>query len=109
MSTPSNENIVERSIEFGLTKQKSITRNRKDGREYTGYRYFTYGDGHAINITEIGCGVPSEAVPKSCQHRFINRGRHFYFRHRLEEVADWKGMQQRAIALMDAFEVQDSK
>lgn len=109
MSGASNQNIVERAMEFGLSKEKSITRSSRDGKDYTGYRYFTYGDGHEINTTMIGCGVPSEALPKSCQHRFINKGKHFYFRHRPEDVADWKGMQQRVVELMDTFEVHDTK
>jgi len=109
MSDSSNENIVERGMEYGLSKQKSITRSSKDGRDLTGYGYLTYGDGHDINVTMIGCGMPSDAVPKSCQHRFINKGRHFYFRHRLEDVPDWRGMQQRIVALMDAFEVHDMR
>jgi hypothetical protein len=33
------------------------------------YRYLAYDDGHGINTTVIGCGVPSEVFPKSCQHR----------------------------------------
>jgi hypothetical protein len=100
--------VVEHSTEFGLSMSKTITRG-KDGKEHVGYRYLAYDDGRGINTTVIGCGTPSEAVPKSCQHRFINRERHFYFRHRPEEVADWKAMQQRIVALMDAFEVPDAK
>jgi hypothetical protein len=55
----------------------------------------------------IDCGIPSEAFPKSCQHRFINRGRDFYFRHRPEDVADWQRMQQRVLEMMDSFKVHD--
>jgi hypothetical protein len=99
-------NVVEQSTEFGLSKSKTITLGR-DGKEYVGYRYLAYDDGHGINTTVIGCGTPSEAVPKSCQHRFINRGRHFYFRHRPEDVQDWRIMQRRILELMDSFEVHD--
>jgi hypothetical protein len=99
-------NVVEQSSEFGLSKSKTITHGR-DGKEYVGYRYLAYDDGHGINTTVIGCGTPSEAVPKSCQHRFINRGRHFYFRHRPEDVPDWRVMQRRILELMDSFEVHD--
>ena len=103
MSAPSTENIVERGTEFGLTKQKTITPNTRGGEDYVGYHYFTYGDGQDVNITMIGCGAAPEIAPKPCQHRFINKGRLFYFRHRPEDVADWKGMQQRVTALMDKF------
>jgi len=106
MSAKPGGDVAEQSTEFGLSKRKTITHG-KDGREYVGYRYLVYADGHGINNTVIGCGVPSEAIPKSCQHRFINRGRHFYFRHRPEDVADWQGMQRRILELMDSFEVRD--
>jgi hypothetical protein len=96
--------VVERSTEFGLAKTKTITHG-KDGKEYVGYRYLVYDDGRGINTTVIGCGVPSEAVPKSCQQRFINNGRHFYFRHRLEDVPDWQRMQHRVLEVIRSFEV----
>jgi hypothetical protein len=108
-ATPSG-NVVEQSTEFGLSKTKTVTLGR-DGKDYVGYGYLVYADdspsNHGVNTTVIGCGMPSEAVPKSCQHRFINRGRHFYFRHRPEDVADWRGMQRRILELMDSFEVHD--
>jgi hypothetical protein len=101
-------NVVEQSTEFGLAKSKTITHS-SDGKEYIGYRYLAYADdGHDTNTTVttvIGCGSPSKAVPKSCQHRFINKGRHFYFRHRPEDVAEWQSMQRRILDLMDSFEV----
>lgn len=99
-------NVVEQSTEFGLSKTKTVTHGR-DGKDYVGYGYLVYADGHGINTTVIGCGMPSDAVPKSCQHRFTNNGRHFYFRHRPEDVADWRGMQQRIVELMDSFEARD--
>ncbi|MBW7975126.1 hypothetical protein [Bradyrhizobium sp. BR 10289] len=108
MKTAPGGDVVEQSTEFGLAKTKTITHG-KDGKEYVGYRYLAYDDGHDINTTVIGCGVPSDAVPKSCQHRFTNKGRHFYFRHRPEDTGDWRGMQRRIIALMDAFEMHDTK
>jgi hypothetical protein len=98
--------VVEQSTEFDLSKSKIISHGRDD-KDYVGYQYLAYDDGHGINTTLIGCGTPSEAVPKSCQHRFINGGRHFYFRHRPEDVPDWRGMQHRILELMDSFQVQD--
>jgi hypothetical protein len=98
--------VIEQGAEFGLSKSKIITHGR-DGKDYVGYRYLAYDDDHGINTTVIGCGTPSEAVPKSCQHRFINKGRHFYFRHRPEDVLDWRGMQHRILELMDSFQVHD--
>jgi hypothetical protein len=98
--------VVEQSREFGLSKSKIIAHGR-DGKEYVGYQYLAYEDGHDTNTTLIGCGTPSEAVPKSCQHRFINGGRHFYFRHRPEDVPDWWRMQRRILELMDSFQVHD--
>jgi hypothetical protein len=104
--------VVEQSTEFGLSKTKTITHGR-DGKDYVGYSYLTYGDeaphSFAINTTVIGCGMPSDSFPKSCQHRFINKGRHFYFRHRPEDVSDWRGMQQRVLDLMTSFEAHDGR
>jgi hypothetical protein len=105
MADPERD-VVEKTAEFGLSKSKTMTPG-KDGKQYVGYRYLAYADGHGVDTTVIGCGMPSEAFPKSCQHRFINKGRHFYFRHRPEDVADWQGMQQRILELMDSFEVHD--
>jgi hypothetical protein len=100
--------IVEQGAEYGLSKTRTVTRG-KDGKEYVGHRYMVYADessaGRGINTTVIGCGLPSATFPKSCQHRFIHKGRHFYFRHRPEDVADWQGMQGRILKLMDSFEV----
>lgn len=99
--------IVEQDEEYGLSKIRTITHG-KDGKQYVGYRYRVYGgepSGSGINTTVIGCGMPSTAFPKSCQHRFINKGRQFYFRHRPEDLADWQGMQGRILKLMDSFEV----
>lgn len=106
MKAEPSGNIVEQSTEFGLAKSKTLTHG-KDGKEYIGYRYLVYADDRDINTTVIDCATPSEAFPKSCQHRFINRGRHFYFRHRPEDVANWRGMQARILELMDSFEVHD--
>lgn len=105
MKRPPGGTIVEQGEEYGLSKTRTITHGR-DGKEYVGYRYMVYGgESSGINITVISCGMPSTAVPKSCQHRFINKGRQFYFRHRPEGLADWQGMQGRILKLMDSFEV----
>lgn len=97
--------VVEQSTEFGLWKTKTITQG-KDGRQYVGYRYMAYADessDQSTNTTVIGCGISSESIPKSCRHRFINKGRHFYFRHRPEDVANWQFMQRRILDIMDSF------
>lgn len=108
MKAPPGRNIVEQGTEYGLAKTKTVTHG-KDGKEYVGYGYMAYADdtpaGSSINTTVIGCGMPSEAVPKSCQHRFINKGRHFYFRHGPEDVPNWQRMQQRVLEVMESFEV----
>lgn len=98
--------VEEPRTEFGLSISKTITQGR-DGKEYVEYRYLAYDDGYGNNTTVIGCGTSSEAFSKSCQHRFINRGRHFYFRHGPENVRDWRVMQRRILELMDSFEVHD--
>jgi len=112
MKSAPGRNVVEQGAEYGLSKTKTITHG-KDGKEYVGYGYMVYADeslaGSGINTTVTGCGMPSEAVPKSCQHRFINKARHFYFRHRPEDVADWQGMQRRILDLMDSFEVHNGR
>jgi hypothetical protein len=110
MKSPPGGIVVEESTEFGLSKSKTITHGR-DGKDYVGYRYLAYADEQpdGVNTTVIGCGTPSEAFPKSCQHRFINKGRHFYFRHRPADVVDWQRLQKRILDLMTAFEVHDAR
>jgi hypothetical protein len=107
-SAPGGE-IVERSMQFGLHKARIVTYGR-ESKGYEGYQYFVYADDQpaGVNTTWIGCGTPSEVVPKSCQHRFLNNGRHFYFRHRPEDVPDWRGMQKRLLDLFASFEVQSA-
>lgn len=92
--------VVEHGTKFGLSFDKTITQGR-DGKQYVGYRYLADGDEQrdGVNTTVIGCG------PNSCQQRFIHKGRHFYFRHQPEHVADWRAMQQRIVDLMASFEV----
>ena len=103
MKSAPGGDVVEQRTEFGLSSTKTITHG-KDGKEYIGYRYLAYAgeqpDG--ANTTVIGCGA------NSCQHRFIHNGRHFYFRHRPEHLADWRRMQQRIVDLMASFEVRDT-
>lgn len=113
MKAAPSGNVVDQSTEFGLSKTKTVTHGR-DGKEYVGYRYLAYADesraDHGINTTLIGCRKPSEAVPKSCQHRFISKGHHYYFRHRPEDVADRQKMQRRILDLMgSSFEVHDER
>lgn len=99
--------VAERGLEFGLSRITIVTRG-KDGKEYIGRRYVLTADQSALgrdNITIIGCGPPTEANPRSCQHRFINRGRHFYFRHAPGEILNWQSMQRRILDLMASFEV----
>ncbi|HEV7598668.1 MAG TPA: hypothetical protein VGO49_00185 [Bradyrhizobium sp.] len=101
--------IVEQSTEFGLQKSKIVSYGR-DSKKYEGYRYLVYADGRpkGVNTTLITCGTPSEMFPRSCQHRFLNNGRHFYFRHRPEDVPNWQGMQKRLLDLFASFEVQSA-
>jgi hypothetical protein len=53
MKEPPRGNVVEQSTEFGLAKTKTVTHG-KDGREYVGYGYLAYDDGHGVNSTIIG-------------------------------------------------------
>lgn len=106
MTSPPRGTVVEETKEFGLSKTKTITHG-KDGKDYVGYRYLAFADGRPedANITMIGCSETSEAFPASCQHRFINKGRHFYFRHRPDDVVNWQRMQRRVVSLMASFEI----
>ncbi|WP_375462321.1 hypothetical protein [uncultured Enterovirga sp.] len=99
--------VSEQGVELGLCRTTTVTRG-KDEKKYISRRYVALTDGPALgdaNITVIDCFSPSEAFPDSCQHRFINRGRHFYFRHAPSNVPDWRNMQRRVLELMTSFEV----
>jgi hypothetical protein len=101
---------AEQSTAYGLAKTATVTHG-KDGKTYRGQYYIAYARDAApgVNTTLISCGMPSEAFPKSCQHRFIHKGRHFYFRHHPDDVTNWRDIQQRILQLMASFEVQDGK
>jgi len=103
-SRSANSTIEE--TDFGLSKHTTIFRG-KDGRKYVGVHYLAYADDAGINTTIISCNPPTEKFPASCQHRFINKGRHFDFCHGPENLAQWRAMQQRILRLMDSFEVRD--
>lgn len=105
-SSPGGQ-ITEQSTEFGLLKSTVVSYG-KDSKRYEGYRYFVYADGqpYSPNTTSINCGIPSEMFPSSCQHRFLNKGRHLYFRHRPEDLPNWQNMQKRLVDLLASFEVQ---
>jgi hypothetical protein len=106
MKSAPGEVIVEEGTEFGLSKVKTVFHG-KDQKDYVGYRYLVYANEESIgvNTTVISCGTSSAAFPKPCQHRFLSKGRHFYFRHRPEDVADWHAMQRRVLDLFASFEV----
>ncbi len=99
--------VSEQSKEFGLSRTTTVTQG-KDGKEYIGLRYVSIAEKPNLsgdNTTVIDCSEPSNANPKACQHRFINRGRHFYFRHAPGEISNWQNMQRRILGLMGSFEV----
>jgi hypothetical protein len=107
LNSPSAGEIsVDEGSEFGLRKRKTLSYGR-DSKEYVGYRYSVFSDEQTkgVNATDIRCGAASRAVPKSCQHRFLNNGRHFYFRHRPDDLPVWQDMQRRLLELFTSFEV----
>jgi hypothetical protein len=87
----------EQQTEFGLQK-------------YGSNQYFVYADGqpNGINTTLINCSAGSDLFPPSCQHRFLNGGRHFYFRHRPEDVPKWREMQRKILDLLASFEIRST-
>jgi hypothetical protein len=94
-----NELFVAQGEEFGLTKTEIIFKGT-DGRNYTSHQFQRYGSAPLeSDTTSIVCGQ------RSCQHRFIHKGRHFYFRHGPEYVHDWREMQQRIVRLFESFAV----
>jgi hypothetical protein len=107
-STPRGT-LFEEGTEHGLQKTRIVSQGR-DSEEYVGYRYLVHADGQpdGINTTLISCSMPSEAFPKTCQHRFLHDGRHFYFRHRPEDVPNWRGMQARVVGLFASFQVRSA-
>jgi hypothetical protein len=90
MKSAPGGSVVEQGSEFGLSKVKTVFHG-KDQKDYVDYRYLVYAseETSGVNTTVISCGTSSTALPKLCQHRFLNKGRSFYFRHQPEHVADW--------------------
>jgi hypothetical protein len=96
---------VEQGTEFGLTKTKRIYHER-NGSEYVQYRFSFRTDDRNGTMTVIACD-PTGTSSKACEHLFLNNGRDFTFYHRMEDLADWRGMQQRLLALVDSFKVEN--
>jgi hypothetical protein len=70
-------------------------------------RYVAEGQPDGGNATVIDCHPGSDAHPGVCQHRFLNKGREFYFSHRPEHLPDWRTMQARLVQLFGSFEASD--
>jgi hypothetical protein len=104
-STPRGQ-VLEQGTEFGLQKRLIISEGR-DSKKYESSQYRVYADGqpNGINTTLISCSPGSDRFPPSCQHRFLNRDRHFYFVHRPEDVPQWQEMQKKVLDLLASFEV----
>jgi hypothetical protein len=97
--------VVEQGTEFGLQKRLIILDGR-DGKRYESFQYRVYGnETNSLNTTLVSCSAGSDRFPPSCQHRFLNGGRHFYFVHRPEDVPQWREMQKKVLDLLASFEV----
>jgi hypothetical protein len=96
---------ADQQSEFGLQKQRIVQRGR-DLKDTESHRYIVPADraGSGANPTLILCYPSSEKLPKSCQHRFLHGSRHYYFRHRPEDVPRWQEMQTRVLGLFASFE-----
>jgi hypothetical protein len=92
---------------FGLRTSVTVTQGR-NGKTYESQTYRADADEQpGLNTTLITCYAASDITPvPSCQHRFLSGDRHFNFRHRPEDVAQWQAMQKRLTDLLDAFTVQ---
>lgn len=92
-----NTRYVGEADAFGLSKTRTIFTG-SNAREYVGYEFKTDA-GNTADPTYITCGQ------WSCQHRFLNKGRHFSFRHSPESVGEWKLMQERILHLFEVISV----
>jgi hypothetical protein len=87
--------------------QKSLfVAHGKNGERFESHEYVARADGQTagVNTTLITCAPITEKNPNSCQHRFLNNGRHFDFRHRPADLPDWLNMQKRLLDLFASFE-----
>lgn len=96
---------VAQGIEFGLQKSLFVAYG-KNGERYESYGYVARADGQTagVNTTLITCSPATENRPNSCQHRFLNGGRHFDFRHRPADLPNWLNLQKRLLELFASFE-----
>ncbi|MBX9843201.1 MAG: hypothetical protein K2Z80_15475 [Xanthobacteraceae bacterium] len=101
---------AEQETAFGLQKQLIVQRGR-DSKDYESHRYIAPADRPAsgANPTLITCPPPSGQMLKSCQHRFLHGSRHYYFRHRPEDVPRWQEMQKKVLDLFASFEVRNAE
>ena len=102
IAAASGGDVVRRDTMFGL-RHRVIVSPGRENRRYESDEYVA-SEGGDNNITYIRCGASTAEFPKSCQHRFLYGGRHFYFRHRPEDVARWQAMQRTVLNLLAEFE-----
>ncbi len=94
---------IDQGTEFGLRKTLIVFHGR-DGKDYESHRYTLDTGSNSDGTTLIHCSPATAKLPKSCQHRFLKNGRHYYFRQRPEDVPRWREMQQRLLDLFASFE-----
>jgi hypothetical protein len=94
--------VIRRDMVSGLRHRVTVSPGR-ESRRYERHDYIA-DEGSDTNITHISCGPSTATLPKSCQHRFLHGGKHFYFRHRPEDVQRWQAMQRTVLNLLAEFE-----
>lgn len=90
---------------YGLTNPIVISDDKSLSQQS---RYFNLAEAAGgENPTMIDCyssAVSMRARADSCHHRFMNAGRHIDFRHSMNDLPQWRNMQEKLIALLASFE-----
>jgi hypothetical protein len=104
MESDRRQSIATEITQHGLERITSRDVAR-DGSVYRSEAYHAQVSDGEVGVTRIACSPPSPANPRSCQHHFLHNSWLFYFRHRPEDLPDWKVLQKRVIDLFASFAV----
>lgn len=91
LQTQSSVAVQQQTSAYGLTRQVL-------GEAHTRY-VRNLGPG----VTLIDCQGGGNSNEQSCQHRFLNGGRHITFRHRAEDIPNWHELEASLVARLASF------
>ncbi|KQZ01310.1 hypothetical protein ASD45_10935 [Pseudolabrys sp. Root1462] len=91
LQTPSSTAGQRQDSAYGLTRQ------------VLGKAHTRYVDNSGAGVTLIDCYGGDNSNEPSCQHQFLDGPRHIAFRHRTEDVPNWRALEANLTARLGSF------